>query len=860
MNINFHFLRHRNFYLKEIMGVLFVFFGIYFFRHESHEVKTIKESLADSRKMYLAVGATVTALYILAHGFMYRCAFKTVGANITIKQAVSLYLKRNLVSVFLPGGGITSLAFFSRNIERTGITNTRINLASYIYGFVGILTVLLISIPVTTYLLFTQQYFSGEYWALAGLALLLTLLFLASWSVVRKGWVFNKIRQFEPEADVIWSELRRSNYSVGFLFGTVGVSMFIELLGIFHLWIAIQALGVTATFQTVVVGYTIATLFLVISPFLKGLGAIELSLVLVLKHYGLNTTTATAATMLYRLFEFWLPLAGGMISFVLRKDNVLLRVLPAVLLFVLGIVNIISVLTPAISGRASLLANFIPTKAMLVSNHLVLLIGVLLLVNAAFLLRGLLGAWYFSIVFCLMSVIGNLSKALDYEEALFALIVFLILLLTRKQYFIKADRNFQNLSVGLAVCIMAAVLIYGTTGFYFLNSRHFGMTFTLTNSFRHTLENFLFLNTGGLKPLTHFGHGFLWSINVLGAGSVFLLFYGLIKPYIFERRIEKEEFQQARMLIEKHGRSSSDYFKVYFDKLLFFSKNKDAFIAYRVANNFAVVLEEPVCADDEGVQVRVLEEFSQFCIQQGLKPSFYQVDTNSLSLFESLGMKSIIIGQEAIVDLGSFSLEGKDRKSIRNAFNSVLKKGYQVRVYEPPVKAGLIQKLQSVSDDWLKSLAREEIVFSQGMFDAVQLIDQTIITLETADDRVVAFLNVIPDYAKGEATYDLIRKTSDAPAGNMDVLIVELISYCKSRGYKYLNMGMAPMSGIDSGRDLPEKAIKFAYENVKWFRHYHGLRDFKEKFTPSWENKYLIYENYFDLLQLPMALNKIVKL
>lgn len=860
MKLDFHYLRHRNYYLKEILGVLFVFFGIYFFRHEAHEVKALKTSLDGARWAYMVAGVFVTALYISAHAFMYQCSFKTVDAKISFEQAANLYLKRNLVSVFLPGGGVTSLAFFSKSLELGGVTKTKINLASYIYGLAGIFTVFLLAVPVTIYLLFTQQAFAGEYWALGALTLIIGALLLGTYSVIRQGWVFKKIKQFRPEADIIWTEIRESQYTVRHLVLTVLISVCIELLGILHLWIAISALGMVPGAEAVIVGYTIATLFLVISPFLKGIGAIELSLVLLLKHYGYSTISATAATLLYRLFEFWLPLVAGTVSFIIKRDGILLRVLPGILLFILGLVNIISVLTPAIRQREILLAGFIPGRAMLFSDHLVLLIGVLLLVNAAFLLRGLRSAWYFSLVFCLLSIVGNLGKALDYEEALFAFAVLLILLLTRKQYYVKADRNFQSFSSGLSLSIMAAVLIYGTTGFYFLNSRHFGVSFTLLESLKYTTGNLIFLNAEGLLPRTHFAHFFLASINFLGGTSVLLLFYGFIKPYIFERRIQDNEFHTAKMLIEKYGRSSSDYFKMYFDKLLFFTENKDAFVAYRVANNFAVVLEEPVCVNDDSVRMRVLEEFCNFCADQGLKPSFYRVDVNSLELFEFLGMKSIIIGQEAIVDLGLFSLEGKDRKSMRNAVNSVLKKGYRVRIYEAPVKAGLIQKLHLVSDEWLKSLCREEMVFSQGMFNEEQLIDQTIITLETEEEKVVAFLNIIPDYAKNEATYDMIRKTSDAPAGIMDVLIIELINFCKGKGYRYLNLGMAPMSGIGSARDLPEKAVKFAYENVKWFRHYQGLRDFKEKFTPNWQNKYLVYENHFDLLQLPLALNKIVKL
>jgi phosphatidylglycerol lysyltransferase len=93
----------------------------------------------------------------------------------------------------------------------------------------------------------------------------------------------------------------------------------------------------------------------------------------------------------------------------------------------------------------------------------------------------------------------------------------------------------------------------------------------------------------------------------------------------------------------------------------------------------------------------------------------------------------------------------------------------------------------------------------------------------------------------------------------MDALLVELIKFAKEKGYKYLNLGMVPMSGIASPDNAAEQVVKFAYERMKRFRNYQGLRDFKEKYASEWLNKYLLYENDFDLVQLPIALNKVMQ-
>jgi phosphatidylglycerol lysyltransferase len=175
------------------------------------------------------------------------------------------------------------------------------------------------------------------------------------------------------------------------------------------------------------------------------------------------------------------------------------------------------------------------------------------------------------------------------------------------------------------------------------------------------------------------------------------------------------------------------------------------------------------------------------------------------------------------------------------------------------VKDGILQKIKSVSDEWLDDMDRSEIIFSQGMFDWVELKQQTIITVENAEEKIVAFLNIIPDYAPNEATYDLIRKTADAPNGVMDFILIELFKHLKDKGVRYVNLGFAPMSGLDDPHTFPEKSMKFAYEKIRSFSHYKGLRDYKQKFDPQWYNKYLIYQHDYDLLSVPTALAKVIK-
>ena len=290
---------------------------------------------------------------------------------------------------------------------------------------------------------------------------------------------------------------------------------------------------------------------------------------------------------------------------------------------------------------------------------------------------------------------------------------------------------------------------------------------------------------------------------------------------------------------------------------IFFSDIHEAFIAYKIAGSFAIVLGEPVCAEEN--KIEVLKEFDRHCRKMGLKTAFYRVDESSMPWFNQLNKNKMMIGQEAILEIKCFSLEGRDKKSLRNGLNSLLKKKYVVNIHTAPHNEVFISELKKVSDEWLESFQKEELIFSQGMFDERELKQQDIITLMNGEGKIQAFLNIIPDYAEDECTYDLIRKTNDAPGAAMDALILKLIEYAKTKDKLFLNLGMVPMTGISQDGNTAERIIKLVARKIKRFRHYQGLREFKEKYATIWESKYLIYDNDFDLFQLPVAINNIMK-
>jgi phosphatidylglycerol lysyltransferase len=841
-----------------LFTALFIILAAWFTFHQKHELLHVRIILSDANRFWVLAGLGLVLFYIFIQGVMYVTSFASIDTKLKLWDAIILFLKRNFISVFLPAGAVSSLAFFSNEIEKKGVTKSQVYFASTIYAFVGILSVVIVAIPAFLFVVSGGSVGMRKWYALAGVVLILLLFVFVYYSLIRKGRLYNMIVKFYPKAELFIEELKNNKINRKQFVYTILISVLIEFVGIAHVYISMIALNFTPSLSTAIIAYIVVVIFLIISPFLRGLGAIEVSMVYVLTQSGFTNADSIAITLLFRFFEFWLPLLTGVVSFMLKVDKLIMRIFPAVLIFALGIVNIISVLTPALPERVRLLKDYLLVDFMSFSNSFVFIAGLFLLVTAAFMLRGLRTAWWFAIALSIISVFGNITKGIDYEEATIALLIVGSLIATRKEYHLKTNPRLGTVGLQTAMLSMAAVMLYGVVGFYFLDKKHFQIDFNIYQSFWYTLQNFFLIGSNDLIPHDAFARDFIYLIKISGFASISFLVYSLVRPYVYKITPTDEEIARAKSLTEQFGNSSLDFFKTYSDKFIYAPPEINAYISYRVNTNFAVVLENPVAENMEEMK-KCIDEFSKYSYENGLKEIYYRVSKESLPIYHELSKKSLFLGQEGVVDLNTFSLEGGEKKSIRNALNKIKEQGYTTHINTPPLRDGLIQKLKAVSDEWLKLTEREEIIFSQGMFVEKEIKLQTVISVENNEEKIIAFLNIIPDYVKNEGTYDLLRKTADAPNGIMDYILIELFKYFKDNGIQYINLGFAPMSGLDDPHNFTEKSMKFAYEKIRSFSHYKGQRDYKDKFNPKWNDKFLIYTNDYDLLQVPGVLSKVIK-
>ena len=310
---------------KEILAIIFILIACYFFWKQRGELKSLNSSLKSTSGLWLGVGIVGTLFYVLLQAGLYVYSFLAIGGNITWLQAIELYLKRNVIAVFLPAGGITALAYLPGNIRQSQVNLQQVHHASIVYGFIGIFSVFLVAAPVLLYLRISGAAVPGTGLAFFAVISILTALILLVRSIQNKGSLYNWVIKGRPKIERFLTDTFSFQLQMTSFWKATLVSIVIEVVGIVHLYIALLGSGVIPSWEASIIGYIVAAIFLIISPFLRGMGAIELSLTFILKKYNYSTVIAVQSMLLFRFYEFWLPLLFGLLLYAAKGRHLFSR-------------------------------------------------------------------------------------------------------------------------------------------------------------------------------------------------------------------------------------------------------------------------------------------------------------------------------------------------------------------------------------------------------------------------------------------------------------------------------------------------------------------------------------------------------
>jgi len=536
--------------------------------------------------------------------------------------------------------------------------------------------------------------------------------------------------------------------------------------------------------------------------------------------------------------------------FTLSEENLVHLI--ALLTAAMGVINVLSAVTPSLKSRLLLLEKYSPFSVTSGGHLTSALAGFALLLLSVSLWRRKRVGWMLTLTVLIISVPVHLFKGLDYEEASLAAILAIILIYLRPHFHARSDAPSVQQGLRILVAALLFTIAYGVTGFYLLD-KHFRFSFGLWSAFRQTIVMFTQFYDPGLQPVTGFGRYFVDSIYVVGAVTLGYALLMLLRPVLNRQPTTEDARSRAWEIVKKHGQTPLARYALFADKKFFFS-GEGSLISYVVENRVALTLGDPI-GPAEDVPSTIVE-FQSLCRSNDWVPAFYQVSPTNIDAYNAVGFDMLTLGQEAIVDLSSFTLEGSANKTLRNSYNKMVRVGYQYDVLQPPFSARMMRELNTISNEWLSSRGMSEMRFSLGWFDEAYLNTCPILLVRDREGFIEAFANVVTEFQANEAAVDLMRHRSQVESGLMDFLFVSLFQWAKENGYASFNLGLSALSGVGESSNDPtmERALNYIYRNVSRLYNFRGLHSFKEKFHPTWLPRYLIYPDALSLPAISIAL------
>jgi len=338
--------------------------------------------------------------------------------------------------------------------------------------------------------------------------------------------------------------------------------------------------------------------------------------------------------------------------------------------------------------------------------------------------------------------------------------------------------------------------------------------------------------------------------------------------------------QTEAELTRDYGNNSLAFLGLAPENMHHLTSDGEGLVNYRQTSKAAVVLGDPICSSQafEGVT----RNFLDFCAFQKQRVVFYQAYSEHLASYRALNLHAFKMGEEAIIHPQTFTLSGSAMANVRTSSGRAEREGVRIEWYEGVPPQEVMQQLECISKVWLESKTgkretemgfsmgklvelsdtaeRAEVVAAQckpsyGLHRVTPRFVTGVVT--TSSGKACACVTFTPIYgcltieatASGNQperqgwgwSLDLMRRTPDAPPGVMELLLVRAIERFRSCGAQVVSLGMVAMA--DTRQEMTpgtQQLIGFITDRLGLLETRATLFNFKRKFHPCWESRYLV--------------------
>ncbi len=511
---------------------------------------------------------------------------------------------------------------------------------------------------------------------------------------------------------------------------------------------------------------------------------------------------------------------------------------------IVGLANLASALTPSISWRGHVLLDVEPVEAIRFFHALAFPAGIALVLVAPYLAKRRRRAWQAAIALMLVLGLFDLLKGLDFEETALTWGVAAFLLWGGPSFRVRHDPITLR-SAAWRVPVLAAVGLGMAALATWASQGHPSAHSVLSETI-----DLLRWQPGPIQFHHHFG----WiplAVHLIEVAGLISIAYVIFRPIAAPKALPSAATrEQAAELVRAHGTDTLSFFKLRADKQYFFSQDRSAFVGYRIENGVLLLSGDPV-GPPEAVPA-LMAELRSFTRDRGLKLGAVGASERMRPLYDEFGLHTIYLGDEAIVDLERFSLQGRPIRKVRQSVTRLSKAGYTAELHElADLDPGTVAKVEAVLERGRQGAP--ERGFSMAM-DSLTGEETLVVLARDEHDAIRGVLHFVPCFGRPTMSLSFMRRDPDTPNGLTEFMVARAAELLKERGVHEMSLNFAAFAKwMHSPEKRSERVMGKLVALGNPFFQIESLYRFNAKFFPRWEPRYLVYEGTFGLPRAGIA-------
>jgi len=343
----------------------------------------------------------------------------------------------------------------------------------------------------------------------------------------------------------------------------------------------------------------------------------------------------------------------------------------------------------------------------------------------------------------------------------------------------------------------------------------------------------------------------------LGAATLVVPAYLLLRTPTPTARLSSDDEQRLRSLLVQDGeRDSLGYFALRRDKAVVFSSSGKAAVSYRVVSGVMLASGDPL--GDPEAWPGAIAAFLERARRHAWAPAVVGCSERAGQVWvRESGMRALELGDEAIVDVTEFTLEGRAMRNVRQMVSRVSRAGYTTEVSRvAELTPARINDISRQAAAWRGAEVERGFSMALGRFGDAADGDCVAVTA-SRDGRLAAVLHFVPWGSDG-LSLDLMRRDRQSDPGLNELMIVAAIRAAAALGVVSLSLNFSVFrSALERGGRLGAGPVLRAWRAVllwasRWFQ-IESLYRFNAKFRPVWEPRYVCYPSASDLPRVALA-------